>query len=156
MAGRRDVGSELKSLRSQVAIDGRGRHLRTDRRIPVFPIGVVKNLTGLSERQIRYYDQAGLVVPNRTKGNQRLYSEADVERLLEVKSLLERGLCIEEISEHLARKDRDAGRTSVDPRICGDARFYFGARGAGRLDSLYPVSDRAELMRAIDDKTGGR
>lgn len=130
--------------------------MKADRRVPVYPIGVVKNLTGLSERQIRYYDQVGLVVPTRTKGNQRLYSEADVERLLEVKSLLERGLWIKEIKEHFARKDQDAGRTAIDPRRCSDARFYFGTRGTGRLDSLYPVSDRAELMRAIDEKKSGR
>lgn len=130
--------------------------MKTDRNVPVYPIGVVKNLTGLSERQIRYYDQVGLVVPDRTKGNQRLYSEADVERLLEVKSLLERGLWIKEIKEHLARKDKGAERTALDPLRCGDARFHFGARGTGRLDSLYPVSDRAELLRTIDDKKSGR
>jgi MerR family transcriptional regulator/heat shock protein HspR len=42
---------------------------------------------------LRKYERAGLVVPARQSGNQRLYSDADVQRLLRIGYLIEvRGL----------------------------------------------------------------
>lgn len=64
------------------------------RNLALFPIGIVQKLTDLTARQIRYYEQHQLVRPARTEGNQRLYSFNDVERLLEVKRLIEQGLNI--------------------------------------------------------------
>lgn len=76
----------------------------------VYPIGVAKNLTGLSQRQIRYYEEAGLLQPLRTAGNQRLYSPADIELLLRIKMLVGRGLTLEEVGRVLAhRADQDGG-----------------------------------------------
>ncbi len=49
-------------------------------------------LTDLSARQIRYYEQHELILPARTSGNQRLFSYNDVERLLEIKKLIDRGI----------------------------------------------------------------
>ena len=43
----------------------------------VISIGVVSELTGLSQRQIRYYEERKLVFPDRSKGI-RKYSFADV------------------------------------------------------------------------------
>jgi len=49
---------------------------------PLFPIGVVQELTALSARQIRYYEEQGLIKPERTETKRRLYSFNDVDRLL--------------------------------------------------------------------------
>lgn len=65
-------------------------------------MGVTKNLTGLSERQIRYYEKANLVQPARTAGKQRLYSPADVEQLLRIKVLLAEGYSLEEVRQLLS------------------------------------------------------
>ncbi|MFZ3587829.1 MerR family transcriptional regulator [Bacillus sp. DJP31] len=62
------------------------------RNMPLFPIGIVMNLTELSARQIRYYEEHGLVQPARTEGNRRLYSFNDVDRLLEIKELIDQGV----------------------------------------------------------------
>lgn len=62
------------------------------RSMPLFSIGIVMKLTELSARQIRYYEEQGLIFPERTKGNQRLFSFNDVDRLLEIKDLLDKGL----------------------------------------------------------------
>lgn len=74
----------------------------------VYSIGVVQKLTGLSGRQIRYYDQQGLVRPKRTRGNRRLYSPADVERLRKIKELLDQGMNLAGIREWLKQWE-DAG-----------------------------------------------
>ncbi|GIO26239.1 MerR family transcriptional regulator [Ornithinibacillus bavariensis] len=64
-----------------------------DRRsMPLFAIGIVMKLTELTARQIRYYEEHGLVTPERTSGNQRLFSFNDVDRLLEIKNYLDKGL----------------------------------------------------------------
>ncbi len=60
------------------------------RNMALFPIGIVMKLTDLTARQIRYYEQHELVIPARTSGNQRLYSFNDVQRLLEIKDLIEK------------------------------------------------------------------
>jgi len=65
----------------------------------VFPIGVVIKLTELTARQIRYYESNELVSPKRTEGNQRLFSLNDLERLLEIKNLIEKGFNIRGIKQ---------------------------------------------------------
>lgn len=66
-----------------------------DRRsMPLFAIGIVMKLTELTARQIRYYEEHDLIHPERTGGNQRLFSFNDVDRLLEIKDLLDKGLNI--------------------------------------------------------------
>lgn len=69
------------------------------RNMALFPIGIVMKLTDLTARQIRYYEQHDLIVPARTSGNQRLFSFNDVERLLEIKSLIEKGVNIAGIKQ---------------------------------------------------------
>ncbi len=74
------------------------------RNMALFPIGIVMKLTDLSARQIRYYEQNGLISPVRTEGNQRLFSFNDVDRLLEIKTLIERGVNIAGIKEVMEKK----------------------------------------------------
>ncbi|MCC3373198.1 MerR family transcriptional regulator [Cohnella sp. REN36] len=69
------------------------------RNMALFPIGIVMKLTDLTARQIRYYEQHELIQPARTAGNQRLFSFNDVERLLEIKSLIEKGVNIAGIKQ---------------------------------------------------------
>ncbi|WP_054859460.1 MerR family transcriptional regulator [Gracilibacillus sp. JCM 18860] len=77
-----------------------------DRRsMPLFSIGIVKSLTGLTARQIRYYEQHQLIHPSRTEGNQRLFSFNDVDRLLEIKELIEKGINLAGIKQVMLIKE---------------------------------------------------
>ncbi|MEF3301653.1 MerR family transcriptional regulator [Paenibacillus sp. GYB003] len=71
------------------------------RNMALFSIGTVMKLTDLTARQIRYYEQHELIVPARTNGNQRLFSFNDVERLLQIKALIEKGVNIAGIKQVL-------------------------------------------------------
>lgn len=71
------------------------------RNMALLPIGIVMKLTDLTARQIRYYEQQELIMPARTSGNQRLFSFHDVERLLEIKTLIEKGVNIVGIKQVL-------------------------------------------------------
>lgn len=76
----------------------------------VIGMGVITELTGLSERQVRYYESKGLVFPERTQGGSRKYSFHDVERLIDVASKLEDGWRIQDIKDRekrLSTKQRD-------------------------------------------------
>lgn len=67
------------------------------RSLAVFPIGTVMELTDLSARQIRYYEEQGLILPKRSSTNRRLYSLNDVDRLLDIMDMLEDGMTIKGI-----------------------------------------------------------
>lgn len=73
-----------------------GRALKKDvpRDIALFPISVVKEMTNLTARQIRYYEEQGLIKPARNDGNQRLFSLNDIDCFLEIKSLIDKGVNI--------------------------------------------------------------
>ncbi|WP_125546176.1 MerR family transcriptional regulator [Levilactobacillus lindianensis] len=64
------------------------------RSLAVLPMGTVMKLTSLTARQIRYYEAQGLITPERSDGNRRLYSLNDVDRLLEIRDYLADGVNI--------------------------------------------------------------
>ncbi|KFZ42805.1 MerR family transcriptional regulator [Anoxybacillus flavithermus] len=92
-------------------------HIR--RSMPLFPIGIVMQLTDLSARQIRYYEEHGLVSPARTEGNRRLFSFNDVDRLLEIKDLIEQGVNLAGIKQIFAARQQQHTETtpSVAPKV---------------------------------------
>ena len=69
------------------------------RSMPVFPMSVVTKLSELSARQIRYYETHELVKPQRSEGNKRLFFFFFLERLLEIKKLIEKGFNIKGIKQ---------------------------------------------------------
>ncbi|MCP3762082.1 MerR family transcriptional regulator [Domibacillus sp. A3M-37] len=75
------------------------------RTMPLFPMGTVMKLTDLSARQIRYYEQHHLITPDRSDGNRRLYSLNDIDRLLEVKDLLDQGINMAGIKKILLKDE---------------------------------------------------
>lgn len=83
------------------------------RNMALFSIGVVMQLTELTARQIRYYEQHELIIPARTTGNQRLFSFNDVERLLEIKTLIEKGVNIAGIKQVLKPVERGSEEATV-------------------------------------------
>lgn len=62
------------------------------RTMPLLPISIVMQLTDLTARQIRYYEEHELITPHRTEGNRRMFSLNDVDTLLEIKDMLEQGV----------------------------------------------------------------
>lgn len=80
------------------------RELR--RTLAIFPIGSVMKLTDLTARQIRYYEEQGLILPDRTDGNRRLYSLNDMDRLLEIKDFIADGLNIAAIKRRYHEKEQ--------------------------------------------------
>ena len=51
-----------------------------DKDRPLYMISVAAELAGVHPQTLRIYEQKGLVSPQRTRGNTRMYSQADIER----------------------------------------------------------------------------
>ena len=58
----------------------------------VFAISVAARMASMEIQNLRVYERRGLVDPDRTPGGTRLYSEADVARLVRIGELLADGL----------------------------------------------------------------
>jgi len=56
---------------------------------PCFVISVAAQLLEVHPQTLRYYERAGLVQPSRSRGNIRLYSQRDIERLRLIQRLIE-------------------------------------------------------------------
>ena len=54
---------------------------------PVFVISVAARMLGVRTQTLRYYERIGLIQPARTRGNQRVFSRSDVDRVRRIRSL---------------------------------------------------------------------
>ncbi|MCY0881838.1 MAG: helix-turn-helix domain-containing protein [Firmicutes bacterium] len=118
-----------------------------------YSIRVVREATGLTERRIRYYETLKMLVPRRTQGNQRLYTEEDIERLKYIKKLLDNGISLREAKLQLKQEDHWQDGMMQEP-VERDADVYFHAKMLTRQhhahhDSLYPLKDRDMLLKKI-------
>lgn len=105
----------------------------------ILTIGIVKQLTGLSLRQIRYYEEVGLIIPYRSTGEQRLYSIKDVERLLRIKDMIDQEYPIQQIKKVL-KSPTVAAQPEVQPTP------------SEKEETL----NRADLLRGIRDQINTR
>ena len=57
-------------------------------KFPVYSIGTVARMLGVAVQTLRMYERLGLILPAKSAGNQRLYSEADLNRLRCIRSAI--------------------------------------------------------------------
>jgi MerR family transcriptional regulator, heat shock protein HspR len=73
---------------------------------PRYMISVAADLVGMHPQTLRIYEAKGLIRPQRTSGNTRLYSEADLERLRLIQQLTtELGLNLAGVEQVLHMQD---------------------------------------------------
>ena len=83
----------------------------------VFAISVAARMASMEIQNLRVYERRGLVSPSRTPGGTRLYSSADVTRLVRIGELLAEGLNLAGISRVLELE------ASVDRLRAANARL---------------------------------
>lgn len=115
-------------------------------------IGEVAARTELSLRTIRHYEETGLVIPSaRSQGGFRLYTEADVARLMVIRRMKPLGFTLDEMRALLDATDRlDSGdeplpeeREELLERIRG-----FEQAAQQRVEDLRTQLARAEEFAA--------
>jgi len=122
--------------------------------LPRHPIRVVARRTGLTLAVLRAWEKRyAVVVPSRTEGGQRLYSDDDVERLTLLHRAVEEGRAISQVAsmpteqlQELVREDQVERRALASPEPLGStsvARVLENAQGA------VTQMDTAELERTL-------
>ncbi len=95
----------------------------------VITIGIVRELTGLSERQIRYYEERKLIYPERTPGGSRKYSFSDIELLMDIAEKIEDGVQTYEIRQEMIKDKKKAEQAKLRKKmIQGQLNAQFGMR----------------------------
>jgi MerR family transcriptional regulator/heat shock protein HspR len=81
---------------------------------PCYVISVAARLVGMHAQSLRHYERIGLVQPRRSNGRQRLYSQADVNRLRQIQRLVnELGVnlagaeAIIRLNDHIRQQERE-------------------------------------------------
>lgn len=104
-------------------------------------IGQVADRTGLSPSAIRYYEDEGLVSPNRNTAGQRRYANTDIRRLSFVMLSQKLGFTISEIREALSSLPADRAPTKTDwTRISKK----FGSVLDERITTMQSLRDRLD------------
>ena len=90
---------------------------------PRYMISVAAELVGMHPQTLRMYEQKGLVRPQRTAGNTRLYSEADLERLRLIQRLTtELGLNLAGVEAVLGLEEQLQGMQARMERLESEMR----------------------------------
>jgi DNA-binding transcriptional MerR regulator len=111
-----------------------------------FSIGQLAQQTGIKVPTIRFYEQIGLVdAPPRTGGNQRRYSQNEVDRLNFIRNARELGFEIDDIRELLAMASEPQASCHQADSIAMNHLREVDQRIA-RLQAL-----RGELSRMVDE-----
>ena len=88
---------------------------------PHYMISVAAELTGMHPQTLRVYEQKGLVNPGRSRGNTRLYSQADIDRLNLIARLTDEGINLAGVVRILdmreSARERDAQIDRLRKRV---------------------------------------
>lgn len=86
---------------------------------------------GVSTRTIRYYEEIGLLFPERTESGQRMYSPAELARLKLIFRGKKYGFSLEEIKEMVLLFDKDrTGRKQLERTM------EYGRKRIGEIDAM--------------------
>lgn len=83
----------------------------------VYAISVAAEMADMQIQNLRVYERRGLVDPARTAGGNRLYSVADVERLIRIRDLLADGLNLAGVARVLALEEDVRRLRAVNERL---------------------------------------
>ena len=120
---------------------------------PLFVISVAARLLEMHPQTLRKYEREGLIAPSLTSGNLRLYSDRDIERLRQVKYLVEqRGLNLAgvQLALELTHRLRQVRAEAAD----GMERT--GLNGADGATELRRELDGVLAMLGFIEETGTR
>ena len=69
-------------------------------------ISVASTLSGIHQQTIRSYEEKGLIKPYRTGGGTRRYSQSDIDKLIQIQDLSQRGINLDGIKIIYEMRDK--------------------------------------------------
>ena len=128
---------------------------KTDRNRPLYMISVAADLAGLHPQTLRIYESKGLVTPQRTKGNTRMYSQADIERLELISQLTDEGInlagVMRIIDQHKQMDKLEAQIESLrkELKVARDRLHEMEMRAT--ITSLTKRPDHSKLLNGVNE-----
>ena len=125
-----------------------------DRNRPVYMISIAAQLAGVHPQTLRMYEQKGLLTPQRTSGNTRMYSEADIERLSLINSLTAEGINLAGVTRildlqgRLEKRDQEIDDLHKRVRRLADRVHELETRE--RVSSLMDPATTSSFRRLMD------
>lgn len=119
-------------------------------------IGEVAHRTELSLRTLRHYDEIGLLRPSgRSDGGFRLYTEADVERILVIRRMKPLGFSLEAMAEVLALIE-EVGRLGAEaaPELQDRLRGVLAEAQERRAQLEHTLAMADEFIGQLSDQLG--
>ncbi len=118
-----------------------------DRNRPLYMISVAAELAGVHPQTLRAYEQKGLVTPQRTSGNTRMYSQADIERLGLINELTNEGINLAGVTRILDLQGRlDARDEEIDD---------LHKRVRRLADRVHELETRESVNSLVQNDVGG-
>jgi MerR family transcriptional regulator/heat shock protein HspR len=122
----------------------------------VYVISVAAELSGMHPQTLRIYERRGLVMPARTQGGNRRYSDADIEVLRRISELTNEGMNLEGIRRVMRleaenarlRAELEQARSIAVHAIEDAQRSQRGARGVpdGAGSELVPLKQAVAVF----------
>jgi MerR family transcriptional regulator/heat shock protein HspR len=122
---------------------------------PLYMISVAAELTGMHPQTLRVYEQKGLVNPGRSRGNTRLYSQHDIERLNLITKLTDEGINLAgvvrilDMRERAEERDREIDELRARVRELEDEVHEFRMREKITALARYDGSSPEQVMRGL-------
>ncbi|MBI4884327.1 MAG: MerR family transcriptional regulator [Actinobacteria bacterium] len=113
----------------------------------VYVISVAAELAGMHPQTLRIYERRGLVLPARTQGGNRRYSEFDIDRLRRISELAAEGMNLEGIRRVMALETEVERLRVENEQLRGAARAAVAEaeRRTPRRD-LVPLSQEVTVF----------
>ncbi|MFO7931804.1 MAG: MerR family DNA-binding transcriptional regulator [Desulfosalsimonas sp.] len=97
----------IKQIKTDTGENQMGNSLKPRKKDIRFSISELADELDISTRAIRFYEEKGLISPERTKGNHRIYNRRDRTRLKLILRGKRLGYSLDEISEMIGMADFD-------------------------------------------------
>lgn len=142
--------------RNDGASEDRGARGAHDRDKPLYiMISVAAELTGMHPQTLRVYEQKGLVTPGRSRGNTRLYSQDDIDRLNLISKLTDEGINlagvvrIMDMRERARERDEEIDRLRARVRELEDEVHEYRMRERITALARYDGQSPEQVMRGL-------
>lgn len=122
---------------------------------PLYMISVAAELTGMHPQTLRVYEQKGLVNPGRSRGNTRLYSSRDIERLNLISKLTDEGINLAgvvrilDMRERALERDKEIDHLRARVRELEDEVHEFKMRERITALARYDGAGPEQVMRGL-------
>lgn len=124
----------FKHLRSRL-FQSAPRHLKTE-----FTSREVVQLTGISARQLQWWDERGIVVPAR-QGRRRLYSLEDLSEVAVICELRDRGFSLQRVRKVVRFLQHEFGKRLAET-VSGSSNYHLLTDG----NSLYLETSAQQIV----------